>query len=130
MRVTNVRRTTGTRETTGYEGQVDISTEYDEPSRLLRVIICDNGSGIAQEDIEQMFNIFVSKKGSRGTGLGLPVSQKILTEHGGRIVVDSQLGAGSRFSLELPWMEESSSSADMEGLRPDDDSEISGLTQS
>ncbi len=42
-----------------------------------------------------------SKK-SRGTGLGLPVSQKILNEHGGRILVDSELGQGSRFTLELP----------------------------
>ena len=39
---------------------------------------------------------------SRGTGLGLPVSQKILNEHGGRILVDSQPGTGRRFTLELP----------------------------
>ena len=42
------------------------------------------------------------RKGSRGTGLGLPVSQKILKEHGGRIRVESKLGEGSRFTLEFP----------------------------
>ena len=108
------------RDETDYTGQVDISTEYDENARLLSVLVCDNGSGMAEEDIEQMFNIFVSKKGSRGTGLGLPVSQKILTEHGGRIVVDSELGAGSRFRLELPWLEESPTIDDMEGFDPKD----------
>ena len=46
--------------------------------------------------------MFVSKKGHRGTGLGLPVSQKILQEHGGEIRVESRFGEGSRFILELP----------------------------
>jgi len=104
------------REAHDYAGQVDVSTEFDSTSRMLRVIVCDNGSGMAEEDIEKMFNIFVSKKGSRGTGLGLPVSQKILTEHGGRIVVDSELEAGSRFTLELPMAEEPKTVADGEGL--------------
>ena len=52
--------------------------------------------------MEKIFTIFVSQKGNRGTGLGLPVSQKILKEHGGRIRVESQAGVGSRFILELP----------------------------
>jgi signal transduction histidine kinase len=58
--------------------------------------------GIAAEDLDKIFTIFVSGKGGRGTGLGLPVSQKILKEHGGRIEVASTLGSGSRFTLELP----------------------------
>ena len=47
---------------------------------------------------------FFSSKGARGTGLGLAVSQKILKEHGGRILVESRLGEGSRFTLEFPAM--------------------------
>ena len=54
------------------------------------------------EDINKIFSVFESRKGSRGTGLGLPVSQKILREHGGDIRVESTLGVGSKFILELP----------------------------
>ena len=69
---------------------------------MARVAVDDNGSGIAPDDIETIFTVFVSRKGGRGTGLGLPVSQKILEEHGGRIRVESKLGQGSRFTLEFP----------------------------
>jgi signal transduction histidine kinase len=44
----------------------------------------------------------VSNKGQRGTGLGLAVSQKILQEHGGQILVHSELNHGSCFTLEWP----------------------------
>jgi len=62
----------------------------------------DNGGGISPEEIENIFSLFVSHKGNRGTGLGLPVSDKIMKEHGGRIHVESEVGRGSRFTLELP----------------------------
>ncbi len=83
-------------------GSVEVSTQYRHDQRLALVDVVDNGSGIAKEDQEKIFSVFVSRKGGRGTGLGLPVSQKILQEHGGRIHVTSQLGEGSRFTLELP----------------------------
>ena len=54
------------------------------------------------EDLKRIFSVFESSKGSRGTGLGLPVSQKIIREHGGDIRVESTLGVGSKFVLELP----------------------------
>jgi signal transduction histidine kinase len=69
---------------------------------MARVQVVDNGSGIDKDDLEKIFAVFISRKGGRGTGLGLPVSQKILQEHGGRIRVESQLGHGSRFTLEFP----------------------------
>jgi signal transduction histidine kinase len=52
--------------------------------------------------MQKLFSPFASTKKGRGTGLGLPVSQKILNEHGGRIHVQSEPGRGSRFTLELP----------------------------
>ena len=55
----------------------------------VKVIVLDNGPGIPAEKIEDIFKPFVSTKGSRGTGLGLPVSRKILREHGGDILVQS-----------------------------------------
>ena len=68
----------------------------------LRVSVRDNGVGIPEDQLKRIFNVFVSSKGQRGTGLGLPVSQKILQEHGGQILVESQPGRGSCFILEWP----------------------------
>lgn len=82
--------------------RVIVSTEYAAEDGKLRVTVEDNGGGIEEADIQRIFSVFESRKGARGTGLGLPVSQKILREHGGDILVDSTLGSGSRFLLELP----------------------------
>jgi signal transduction histidine kinase len=62
----------------------------------------DNGPGIPPEKVTEIFRPFVSSKGARGTGLGLAVSRKILREHGGDILVQSQPGQGSLFTLRLP----------------------------
>ena len=84
------------------QGQVTVRAEYAAEEKVARLIVEDNGAGIAPDDIEAIFNVFVSRKGGRGTGLGLPVSRKILEEHNGQISVESQPGKGSRFTLELP----------------------------
>ena len=76
----------------------------------MQVVVEDNGIGIAAEQLPKIFQVFVSDKGARGTGLGLPVSQKIVKEHGGRIRVDSTAGQGSRFTLEIPVVLESENS--------------------
>jgi two-component system, NtrC family, sensor kinase len=64
--------------------------------------IDDNGPGISPNDLPRIFSLFESTKGSRGTGLGLPVTQKIMREHQGDILVDSQPGKGATFRLVLP----------------------------
>ena len=84
------------------QGQVTVRSEYSAEEKVARLVVGDNGSGIAPDDLEVIFNVFVSRKGGRGTGLGLSVSRKILEEHGGQILVESQPGKGSRFTLELP----------------------------
>ena len=68
----------------------------------MRIVVLDNGVGIAAEKLGEIFKPFVSTKGSRGTGLGLAVSRKILREHGGDILVQSQAGKGSKFTLRVP----------------------------
>jgi signal transduction histidine kinase len=83
-------------------GLVRVKTNYLPESALAQVIVADNGAGIAADDLQDIFSLFVSRKGSRGTGLGLPVSEKILKEHGGRIHVESEIGRGSTFTLEFP----------------------------
>jgi len=62
----------------------------------------DNGYGMDQETREKIFSLFFSSKGIKGTGLGLFISNKIVDKHGGTIVVDSELGRGTRFEVRLP----------------------------
>ncbi len=82
--------------------RVTLRTQIDEAKRLVLISVEDTGIGIEKDNLERIFTVFVSKKGGRGTGLGLPVSRKILQEHGGRIRVASEPGKGSTFVLEFP----------------------------
>lgn len=82
--------------------RVTVATSWDEETGIAKAAVTDNGTGIPEAEIASIFQIFASTKGARGTGLGLPVSQKIVREHGGKIVVTSQLGQGSTFTIELP----------------------------
>ena len=84
------------------EKQVAVRLTADADEGICRIIIDDTGSGMDEETAATVFNLFVSTKGSRGTGLGLTVSKKIMQEHGGDITVASEPGRGSRFTLELP----------------------------
>jgi signal transduction histidine kinase/pSer/pThr/pTyr-binding forkhead associated (FHA) protein len=81
---------------------IGLDVAFDETARLARVTVSDNGAGIAEEARGTIFDLFVSTKGTRGTGLGLPVSRKILREHGGDIRCTSSVGQGSTFVLEFP----------------------------
>jgi signal transduction histidine kinase len=82
--------------------RVEISVNWQPNERCVEIVVADNGEGIAEADLKRIFSVFESKKGSRGTGLGLPVSQKIMREHGGDIRVESTPGHGSKFFLQLP----------------------------
>jgi signal transduction histidine kinase len=62
----------------------------------------DNGMGMDQEVLNKLFTIFFSTKGSRGTGLGLLLSRKIVQEHGGDIQIHSEPMKGSSFQVLLP----------------------------
>jgi signal transduction histidine kinase len=68
----------------------------------VRIAVKDNGPGIPEDKLGEIFRPFVSSKGARGTGLGLAVSRKILREHGGDVLLQSEVGKGSVFSLRLP----------------------------
>ncbi len=80
--------------------KVVVSTSQE--ASWARLQVKDNGPGIPADKLNDLFRPFVSTKGSRGTGLGLAVSRKILREHGGDIVVRSEPGEGSLFTLRLP----------------------------
>ncbi len=70
---------------------------------LFRVEIMDTGSGIPEEHLQKIYDpFFTTKEMGRGTGLGLSVTYGIVQEHSGKIMVDSKLGQGTRFVVELP----------------------------
>ncbi len=92
-------------------GRVRVLTEYAPAEAKVRIRVDDNGAGIPPEHMDKLFSPFVSFKGSHGTGLGLPVSQKIINEHGGRITVESSVGRGTRFTLEIPAIAPGAASA-------------------
>jgi signal transduction histidine kinase len=68
---------------------------------LLRVKITDTGPGIPPENLDNIFELFFTTK-PNGTGIGLPVTRRIVEEHGGTIRVESQLGKGTTFTVLLP----------------------------
>jgi signal transduction histidine kinase len=71
-----------------------------EPGHV-RVLVEDNGPGIAVPDRERIFTPFTTTKG-RGTGLGLALVQKIVVSHNGRILVGAAAGGGASFQILLP----------------------------
>ena len=64
--------------------------------------IIDNGIGMEKGTIDNLFDLFFSSKGTRGTGLGLFVAHRIITQHGGTIHVTSEKGRGTHFRVVLP----------------------------
>lgn len=75
----------------------------EEHDGMLVMRVEDNGPGIADEIKEKLFDRFYSTKGSRGTGLGLVITRKVVEEHGGTIRVDSEPGRGTGFIIEIPY---------------------------
>ena len=69
--------------------------------RFLSIIFADNGPGITPDHLPHLFTPFFTTK-SQGTGLGLPVSQQIIAQHGGTIRVESSPGQGAGFHVYLP----------------------------
>jgi PAS domain S-box-containing protein len=68
----------------------------------VRFRITDNGIGMDRETQNSMFSDFFSTKGYKGTGLGLPVTQKIISEHNGELSCSSTPGEGTTFTVLLP----------------------------
>ncbi len=82
-------------------GQIDITIENTNSDKVT-LIITDNGVGITEENIKNIFEPFYSTKGEFGTGLGLSITNDIVQKLGGTIEVKSEPGVGSSFSIILP----------------------------
>ena len=80
-----------------------IRIETARVGQEIRIRITDNGCGIAAEHLSKIFDpFFTTRPVGKGTGLGLAVSRDIAQAHGGRIEVESKVGAGTTFTVTLP----------------------------
>ena len=79
-------------------GHVEIHTKQDEAKSVIEVR--DTGVGILMENLDRIFDPYFTTK-DKGTGLGLAIAHRIVTEHGGRIEVESGEGVGTTFRVEL-----------------------------
>jgi two-component system sensor histidine kinase BaeS len=66
------------------------------------VVVTDTGTGIAPEDLEQVFDRFHKGSASRGSGLGLTISRDLVEAHGGTITVTSEPEIGTSVRIDLP----------------------------
>jgi len=87
----------------GNKGTIRLSTEYMRSDNKTAIKIADTGDGIEKKDISCIFDpFFTTKPTGEGTGLGLSVSYGIVKSHGGEILVESEPGKGSAFTVVLP----------------------------
>ncbi len=82
-------------------GSLKVQTSYDASSDLIRISISDTGKGIDHKLIDKLFDPFFTTK-PKGTGLGLPITKRLIEQHGGNIRVETSLGKGTTFDIVLP----------------------------
>ena len=88
-------------EPNGSRGWVRVRVEQDGDTIEIRVE--DNGTGVAPDDLRRVFEpFFTTKEVGRGTGLGLPISARIVERCGGTIRIESEKGQGTTVSVSLP----------------------------
>src|ERR1700730_983768 len=90
---------------TGDGGTVTITAS--RVADRMEIAVSDNGIGIAEEDLHRLFKEFHqvasgANRKQQGTGLGLALTRRIAILHGGGVRVESELGKGSRFTIDLP----------------------------
>ncbi|TGK55925.1 histidine kinase [Leptospira wolffii] len=84
------------------EGDLDFSVLIEKESEVLYMIFQDNGPGFSEEAKSMLFHSSLDSKKPHGAGLGLSIVRKIAVAHGGEVLVDSEPGKGSRFTVLLP----------------------------
>jgi signal transduction histidine kinase len=77
----------------------------DKSCNRVRLTFTDQGKGIQKEDIAKIFQPYFTTK-DVGIGLGLAITERIIKEHGGEIIVESSPGQGTTFSVMLPLQQE------------------------
>lgn len=88
-------------EATPAGGLINVSASVLPESGMIRVSVSDTGPGIAPEIMGRLFEPFATTR-AKGTGLGLPICHRIVTEHKGSIIVENMEQGGARLIVDLP----------------------------
>jgi light-regulated signal transduction histidine kinase (bacteriophytochrome) len=88
----------------GIGGRIWLSSKAD--GDMMEIIVRDDGGGMSEETLRNLFLPFYSTKGDLGNGLGLYISHEIVERHGGNLAVKSQLGSGTEIRMRLPAQSE------------------------
>ncbi len=86
-------------------GVIRLGAETDPTAGRVRLTFADQGSGIQPEDLAKIFQPYFTTK-DVGIGLGLAITERIIREHGGEILVESTPGSGTLFTVMLPLQQE------------------------
>lgn len=87
-------------------GRITIQTSFDQRDNSIGMIVTDTGCGIPRENLDKIFDpFFTTRDVGKGTGLGLAVCYGIIKKHNGKISVQSQVGAGTSFTISIPVTE-------------------------
>lgn len=85
-------------------GYIEYTTKYDKENKEILISVEDNGEGIEEEKLEDIFKPFYTTK-TEGTGLGMAIINETVSKHDGRISVKSTYGEGTKFFIVLPALE-------------------------
>ena len=105
--------------------EVRLSCITEPDGEHFRIVVTDNGIGIREENRSRLFEPFFQAQDNKpGTGIGLNIVKNIVDLHHGTIVVDSEIGKGSAFSIVLPVVQEQSEKLTVDGLQYTDDNSV------
>ena len=98
----------GTMTSKNIQHEKDIALAFDEPigvyseqQNWLELSVSDTGAGIAPDQLKRIFQPFFTTK-AHGIGLGLPITRRLVEDHHGHLLVESQPGFGTTISVRLP----------------------------
>jgi len=99
-------------------GEVTLRVHSDSQQDRIQFSVIDNGIGITPQNLKRLFRPFVQvdsklNRQFEGTGLGLALVQKLTDLHGGSIEVESEVGVGSCFTVNIPWQREDALSGEV-----------------
>jgi signal transduction histidine kinase len=82
-------------------GTLTVQTGFKVSKDAIEILISDTGRGMDREEMENIFLPFFTTK-PKGSGLGLPITKRLIEQHGGSLRVESAVGKGSTFTITLP----------------------------